>query len=91
MALARFTRAVVLVAMNPTRGLDVGATEFVRRRLLAFAGEGGAVLLVSEDLDELLAVCGRVLVMYRGRLVGDLPRAEFDAYRIGALMAGAPG
>ena len=89
MALARFTRGVVLVAMNPTRGLDVGATEFVRRRLLAFAREGGAVLLVSEDLDELLALCGRVVVMYRGRLVGDLPRAEFDAYRIGALMAGA--
>jgi len=88
MALARLTRGVVLVAMNPTRGLDVRATEFVRTRLLEFARAGGAVLLISEDLDELLQLCDRMLVMYRGRLVGDFGRKDFDPYRIGALMAG---
>jgi general nucleoside transport system ATP-binding protein len=49
------------------------------------------VLLVSEDLDELLSVCDRILVMYRGRLSANLDRRGFDAYRIGALMAGAHG
>ena len=88
MALARLTRGVVLVAMNPTRGLDVRATEFVRKRLLEFARNGGAVLLISEDLDELLQLCDRMLVMYRGSLVGDFGRKDFDPYRIGALMAG---
>lgn len=88
MALARLTRGVVLVAMNPTRGLDVRATDFVRRRLLEFARNGGAVLLISEDLDELLQLCDRMLVVYRGTLVADLGRKDFDPYRIGALMTG---
>jgi ABC-type uncharacterized transport system ATPase subunit len=88
MALARLTRARVMVAMNPTRGLDVRATVLVRERLLGFAERGGAVLLLSEDLDELLQSCDRLLVMYRGAIVSDVARAEFDAYRIGALMAG---
>jgi len=89
MTLARVSRASALVAMNPTRGLDVRAADFVRRRLLDFARAGGAVLLISEDLDELQQVSHRMLVMYRGRLVADLERAAFDPYRIGALMAGA--
>lgn len=89
MALARLTRGIALVAMNPTRGLDVRATEFVRQRLLQFARTGGAVLLISEDLDELLQLCDRMLVIYRGRLVGDFGRKDFDPYRIGALMAGS--
>jgi simple sugar transport system ATP-binding protein len=88
MALAGLTRAVALVATNPTRGLDVRATAFVRGRLLAFARAGGGVLLISEDLDELLQLCDRIVVMYRGAVMADVPRAAFDAYRIGALMAG---
>ncbi|HET7848318.1 MAG TPA: ABC transporter ATP-binding protein [Pseudolabrys sp.] len=88
MMLAEITGGRVVVAANPTRGLDVRATEFVRSRLVDFVQHDGAVLLVSEDLDELLQLCDRILVMYRGRIVGDLPRPEFDAYRIGALMAG---
>jgi simple sugar transport system ATP-binding protein len=88
MVLARLTGGAALLAMNPTRGLDVRATDFVRRRLLDFAGAGGGVLLISEDLDELLQVCGRMLVIYRGGIVADLPRAAFDPYRIGALMTG---
>ena len=88
MTLAGLTHGRVVVAMNPTRGLDVRAAALVRQRLLAFAEAGGAVLLLSEDLDELLSTCDRLLVMYAGRIVADLPRAEFDVYRIGALMAG---
>ena len=88
MALAELTRAVALVATNPTRGLDVRATAFVRGRLLDFARGGGGVLLISEDLDELVQLCDRILVMYRGAIMADVPRTRFDAYRIGALMAG---
>ena len=91
MALARFTQGTALLAMNPTRGLDVRATDFVRRRLLEFVRGGGGVLLVSEDLDELLQVCTRILVISRGSMVADLPRSAFDPYTIGALMAGTDG
>lgn len=89
LALARLTRGVALVAMNPTRGLDVRATAFVRGRLLDFARGGGGVLLISEDLDELLQLCDRIVVMYRGAIVADVGRAAADSYRLGALMTGA--
>ena len=79
----------VLLAMNPTRGLDLGTTAFVHRRLFELREAGGGVLLISEDLDELLRLSDRILVTYRGRIAGELGRAEFDAYRIGSLMAGA--
>jgi general nucleoside transport system ATP-binding protein len=88
MTLARLARGVALLAMNPTRGLDVRATAFVRGRVLDFARAGGGVLLISEDLDELLQLCDRIVVMYRGAIMADVPRADFGAYRIGALMAG---
>jgi ABC-type uncharacterized transport system ATPase subunit len=92
LGLAHLVTARVLLAMNPTRGLDVGASEFVRRRLAEFARAGGTVLFVSEDLDELLGLCDRLLVMARGTVVADLPRGEFDAYHVGALMTGSsPG
>ena len=87
MALAGLTSGVALVATNPTRGLDVRATALVRRRVVDFARTGG-VLLISEDLDELLQLCDRIVVMYRGAIMADLERGEFDGYRIGALMAG---
>jgi ABC-type uncharacterized transport system ATPase subunit len=90
MALTRLTRGAALVAMSPTRGLDVRATELVRGRLLQFARSGGAVLVISEDLDELLQICDRMLVMFRGALVADVDRRDFDPYRIGAVMAGVP-
>lgn len=89
LGLAHLVGARVLLAMNPTRGLDVRATEFVRRRLADFARAGGAVMFVSEDLDELLGLCDRLLVMAGGTVVADLPRPQFDAYRVGALMTGA--
>jgi simple sugar transport system ATP-binding protein len=89
MALLRQNGGRALIAMNPTRGLDVRATGAVRRRLVEVTRRGGAVLLVSEDLDELLALADRILVIARGAVVADLAGPAFDPYRIGALMTGA--
>jgi ABC-type uncharacterized transport system ATPase subunit len=78
----------VLVASEPTRGLDIGATDYVRGKLLECARTGIAVLLVSSDLDELLELCHRMIVMSRGRIVGELTEEQFDLRHIGLLMAG---
>jgi simple sugar transport system ATP-binding protein len=78
----------VLVVSQPTRGLDVGATEYVRSQLLAARQRGAAVLLVSEDLDELLALADRLVVLYEGRIVGQMPAGEADVEHLGMLMAG---
>lgn len=80
--------AEVLIAVHPTRGLDVGATEAVRRTLLDQRAEGGAILLVSEDLDELLALSDRVAVIYEGQIMGILPSEEADVEQLGLMMAG---
>jgi general nucleoside transport system ATP-binding protein len=78
----------LLVVSQPTRGLDVGATEYVRSQLLAARQRGAAVLVVSEDLDELLALADRLVVLYEGRIVGQLTAADADVEHIGMLMAG---
>ena len=78
----------VVVVAQPTRGLDVGATEYVRGELLARARAGAAILLVSEDLDELLALSDRLVVMYEGAIVGGMRSADADPERLGLLMAG---
>jgi simple sugar transport system ATP-binding protein len=85
--LSRDPRAVVVA--QPSRGLDVGATEFVHRELLDRRAAGAAVLLVSEDLEELLALADRLVVMFEGRIVGEVPVAEATPSRLGLLMAGA--
>jgi simple sugar transport system ATP-binding protein len=79
--------AAVVVA-QPTRGLDVGAAEYVHRELLERRAAGAAVLLVSEDLEELLALADRLVVMYEGRVAGELPAGEATPARLGLLMAG---
>jgi simple sugar transport system ATP-binding protein len=78
----------LLVAVHPTRGLDVGATEAVRKLLLEERQRGTGVLLISEDLDELLAVSDRIAVMFEGRVVGIVPADEADVDSIGLMMAG---
>ena len=78
----------LLVASQPTRGLDVGATEYVHRRIFEARARGAAVLLISTDLDEVLALSDRVGVMSAGRLVAVLPAAEATRERLGPLMAG---
>lgn len=84
--LARDPRVVVV--SQPTRGLDVSATEYVRSELLERRRAGAAILLVSEDLDELLALSDRIVVLYEGAIVGDLSGDEADPERLGMLMAG---
>ena len=81
-------RPKVLIARSPTRGLDVGATEAVRNLVLAERERGTGVLLISEDLDELLALSDRLIVMYEGEIVGELAAEDATSQRLGLLMAG---
>jgi len=83
------TRPQVLIASQPTRGLDVGSIEFVHSRLVTQRDEGLAVLLVSSELDEVLSLADRVAVIYRGKIVAELEGEAIDRERIGLLMAGA--
>ncbi|MHB8133912.1 MAG: ABC transporter ATP-binding protein [Anaerolineaceae bacterium] len=78
----------LLVAHNPTRGLDIPSMDFVYQKMLKRREEGYATLLISEDLDELIRICDRIAVIYRGEILGILPRTEFDKYAIGRLMSG---
>ncbi len=78
----------LLVASQPTRGLDVGAIEYVHKRLVQVRDEGKAVLLVSLDLDEVMSLADRIAVIYGGRIVGVLDRSEADERKLGLLMAG---
>jgi simple sugar transport system ATP-binding protein len=77
-----------LILHNPTRGLDIPSTQFVYDRVRDAAADGSAVLLLSEDLDELTGLCDRILVLYRGRIVGERSRGHYDPYELGHLMAG---
>lgn len=77
-----------LIAEDPTQGVDIGSTDFIRRQIIDLAGSGAAVLLVSQDLQEVLSCCDRVLVMYRGRVVGERRPSETTEEEIGLLMAG---
>jgi ABC-type uncharacterized transport system ATPase subunit len=83
-----FHRPRVLLVGQPTRGVDIGAIEFIHGRLRAMRDAGGAVLLVSSELDEILALADRVLVMAAGRIVGELPIAQCSEAALGRLMAG---
>ena len=78
----------VLIAASPTRGLDVGAIETVHAYLRGAAAGGVAILLISEDLDEILALADRVAVMYEGRIVGEVDAGTATVEEIGLMMAG---
>ena len=82
------TKPGLLVAVQPTRGLDVGAIETVHRLLLDLRSKGAAILLISEELDEILALSDRVDVIYEGRVVGSFPSDEADIAHVGLLMTG---
>jgi simple sugar transport system ATP-binding protein len=79
----------VLLVGQPTRGVDIGAIEFIHGRLRALREAGGAVLLVSSELDEILALADRVLVMNAGRVAGELPIGQCTEAALGRLMGGA--
>lgn len=82
------TRPDLLVAVHPTRGLDVGATEAVHKLLLQQREQGAAILLISEDLDELLSISDRIAVIFDGQLIGEMPAENADIEKIGLMMAG---
>ena len=79
----------LLIAVQPTRGLDVGAIEFVHKQIVAQRDAGKAVLLVSLELDEVMTVSDRILVMYEGRIVGQLDPKKTTVEELGLYMAGA--
>jgi simple sugar transport system ATP-binding protein len=81
----------LLVLHNPTRGLDIRSTQFVYERVREAAARGCAVLVISEDLDELITLADRTAVVYAGRLVGEHPRGQVDPYEVGREMAGMGG
>lgn len=83
------TNPKVLIAASPTRGLDVGAIETVRARLVEAADDGVGILLISEDLEEIMSLADRIVVMYEGRFVADIPATQANREQIGLLMGGA--
>lgn len=80
----------LLIAHNPTRGLDIPSTEFVYEKLMERKQQGVATLLISEDLDELLLLCDRIAALYSGEIRGILKRHAFDTYELGRMMGGVP-
>jgi ABC-type uncharacterized transport system ATPase subunit len=80
----------ILIASEPTRGLDVGATEYIRRKLLECKKRGAAILLISEDLEEILTLSDRIAVMYMGKVMGIIPARKAKIEQIGLMMAGTP-
>ncbi|MBQ9388343.1 MAG: heme ABC transporter ATP-binding protein, partial [Lachnospiraceae bacterium] len=79
----------LLVAIQPTRGLDVGAIEFIHSEIVKKRDEGAAVLLISLELEEIMSLSDRILVMYEGEIMGQLDPKTTDIKELGLYMAGA--
>jgi len=78
----------VLLASQPTRGVDIGAAEYIHKRLVAQREEGTAILVISEDLDEVFGLSDRIAVMYEGRVMGIVDPATATREEVGLMMAG---
>src|SRR5205085_7840494 len=78
----------LLIASQPTRGIDVGSIEFIHQRIIEQRDEGAAVLLVSAELDEIMALSDRIAVMYQGQIIETLPASVATREQLGLLMAG---
>ena len=79
----------LIIAVQPVRGLDVGAIEYIHKQLIDMRDNGKAVLLVSLELDEVMDVSDRILVMYEGEIVADVKPKEISVEELGLYMAGA--
>jgi general nucleoside transport system ATP-binding protein len=77
-----------LVASQPTRGVDLGAAQFLRQRLVALRDKGSAILLISADLDEILALSDRIAVLHTGRIVGHFDADSAEPHELGLYMTG---
>ena len=82
------TQPKLLLVGQPTRGVDIGAIEFIHKQLIALRNRGCAILLVSVELDEIMSLSDRILVMNNGQIVGELARNEADEQKLGLMMAG---
>ena len=80
--------ATAMIVAQPTRGVDIGAAEYIHERLLAQRAEGAAILLISEDLDEVMELSDRLIVLLEGEIMGEVRRTDFDVHGIGLLMTG---
>jgi len=81
----------ILVASQPTRGVDIGAIEFIHKQIVRARDKGLAVLLVSADLGEVMSLSDRIIVLFEGRVMGELAQAEATAEKLGLMMAGSQG
>ena len=79
---------LLVLASQPTRGVDVGASEYIRDQLMQQRNNGVAILLISEDLDEIMALSDRIVVFYEGRVVGEVQREDANVESLGLMMAG---
>jgi simple sugar transport system ATP-binding protein len=79
---------VIVIASQPTRGLDVGAMEYIHQRILQERERGAGILLISEDLDEIFALSDRIIVMYEGEIMGEASIEEASREQIGLWMSG---
>jgi simple sugar transport system ATP-binding protein len=79
----------LLIANQPTRGLDVGSIEYIHQQIVAARDVGAAVLVISAELDEILSLSDRVIVMYHGQIVADMPVGKASRAELGLLMAGS--
>jgi len=78
----------VLIAAQPTRGVDIGAAEYIHERLMDQRRDGVAILLISEDLDEVMGLSDRIAVMYEGEIMAIVDAADATVERLGLMMAG---
>ena len=81
--------APVLIAEQPTRGVDIGSIEFIHQQLVEYQQRGHAILLVSAELSEIMSLADRILVMYEGRIVGEVPASQATEHGLGLLMTGS--
>ena len=78
----------LLIAAQPARGLDIGATEYVHKQMVEARNNGAAILLISTELEEVLSLSDRIAVMYEGEIMGIIPGKDADIHQIGQMMAG---
>ncbi len=81
-------RPAVVVAAQPTRGLDVGAMEYIHQRILQERERGAAILLISEDLDEIFNLSDRIVVLYEGKIMGEVRCEDAGREQVGLWMSG---
>jgi simple sugar transport system ATP-binding protein len=81
--------APVLIAEQPTRGVDIGSIEFIHQQLVEYQQRGHAILVVSAELSEIMSLADRILVMYEGRIVGETPASQATEHGLGLWMTGS--